>query len=45
MNDTTKMVMTALKNAGYDCAIAIATQSEISAKAACGQLAIVTEKV
>lgn len=32
-----------LKNAGYDYAVAIATEAEINAKAACGQLAIITE--
>ena len=32
-----------LNNAGYDYAIAIATEAEIQAQAACGQLAIVTE--
>lgn len=44
MNNTTKTVMDELKNAGYDCAIAIATQAEINAKAACGMLASITEK-
>ena len=28
---------------GYDYAVAIATQAEIDAKAACGQLSIITE--
>jgi hypothetical protein len=32
-----------VKNAGYDYAVAIATQAEIEAQAACGQLAIITE--
>jgi hypothetical protein len=32
-----------LENAGFDYAVAIATDAEINAKAACGQLAIVTE--
>lgn len=32
-----------LKKAGYDFAVAIATEAEINAKAACGQLAIITE--
>lgn len=32
-----------LENAGYDYAIAIATQSEIENGAACGQLSIITE--
>ena len=33
----------ALEKAGYDHAIAIATQAEIDAGAACGQLSIITE--
>lgn len=32
-----------LENAGYDFAIAIATQAEIKNGAACGQLSIITE--
>lgn len=32
-----------LEQAGYDYAIAIATQAEIEAGAACGQLSIITE--
>ena len=32
-----------LKNAGYNYAVAIATEAEINAKAACGQLAIIIE--
>ena len=28
---------------GYDCAVAIATQAEVEAGAACGQLSIITE--
>ena len=32
-----------LRAAGYDYAVAIATEAEITAKAACGQLAIITE--
>lgn len=32
-----------LKAAGYDCAIAIATQAEIDNGAACGQLSVITE--
>lgn len=34
-----------LKEAGYDYAVAIATEAEINAKAACGQLAIITEDI
>ena len=32
-----------LEDAGYDYAVAIATQAEIDAGAACGQLAIIAE--
>lgn len=32
-----------LKDAGYDYGVAIATQSEIEAGAACGQLSIIVE--
>ncbi len=32
-----------LENAGYDHAIAIATQAEVNAGAACGQLSIIIE--
>lgn len=34
----------ALENAGYDYAVAIATQAEIEAGAACGQLSIIVEE-
>ena len=33
-----------LEEAGYDYAIAVATQAEIEAGAACGQLSIITEQ-
>ena len=33
-----------LENAGYDYAVAIATQAKIEAGAACGQLSIITEE-
>lgn len=33
-----------LDQAGYDYAVAIATQAEINAGAACGQLSLVTEQ-
>lgn len=33
-----------LEQAGYDYAVAIATQAEIEAGAACGQLAIICEE-
>jgi len=33
-----------LEEAGYDFAVAVATQAEVAAGAACGQLSIITEK-
>jgi len=36
-------IMEQLDEAGYDYAIAIATQAEIDAGAACGQLSIIVE--
>lgn len=33
-----------LEQSGYDYAVAIATQAEIEAGAACGQLSLVTER-
>jgi len=36
-------ILEQLKEAGYDCAIAIATQAEIKAGAACGQLSVILE--
>ena len=44
-NETTNEIMEELKEAGFDSAIAIATQAEIEAGAACGQLAIITEEI
>lgn len=38
-------IQTQLNVAGYDNAIAIATEAEIAAGAACGQLAIICEEV
>lgn len=38
-----KEIMSALKEAGYDYAVAIATEAEITAGAACGQLSLITE--
>lgn len=38
-----KSVQEQLKEAGYDFAVAIATQEEIKNGAACGQLSLVTE--
>jgi adenine C2-methylase RlmN of 23S rRNA A2503 and tRNA A37 len=36
-----EIIINQLQEAGYDCAIAIATQAEINAGAACGQLVII----
>ena len=36
-------IKTKLDNAGYDYAVAIATQAEIKAQAACGQLATILD--
>lgn len=36
-------ILRELKEAGYDYGVAIATQAEIEAQAACGQLAIIVE--
>jgi adenine C2-methylase RlmN of 23S rRNA A2503 and tRNA A37 len=41
--NTTEKIQEQLNEAGYDNAIAIATQAEIEAQAACGQLAMVVE--
>lgn len=37
-------ILKSLSEAGYDYAIAIATQAEIEVGAACGQLSIITEE-
>lgn len=37
-------IKNALEAAGYDFAVAFATQSEVEAGAACGQLSIITEE-
>ena len=37
-------IMNQLEEAGYDYAIAIATEAELSAGAACGQLAIIDQE-
>lgn len=36
-------IKNALETAGYDYAVAIATQAEINAGAACGQLSLIVE--
>lgn len=41
MNENIK---TQLENAGFDYAVAIATEAEIAAGAACGQLSIIIEE-
>ena len=38
-----KAIKKELENAGYDYAIAVATQAEIENGAACGQLSIITD--
>jgi adenine C2-methylase RlmN of 23S rRNA A2503 and tRNA A37 len=38
-----KTVQEQLQEAGYDFAVAVATDAEIKAGAACGQLSIITE--
>jgi adenine C2-methylase RlmN of 23S rRNA A2503 and tRNA A37 len=37
-------ILKQLQDAGYDYAVAVATQAEIDAGAACGQLSIISEK-
>lgn len=41
--NTAKKIQDQLSEAGYDHAIAIATDAEIKAGAACGQLSIITK--
>lgn len=44
MNEnTTNKIKEQLEEAGFDYAVAIATQAEIEAGAACGQLSIITQ--
>ncbi len=43
MNITEKIIKE-LENNNFQCAIAVATESEINAGAACGQLAIIEEE-
>jgi tRNA G26 N,N-dimethylase Trm1 len=43
-NSMNNKIMDELEKAGYDASIAIATQAEIEAKAACGQLSMVVEQ-
>jgi hypothetical protein len=44
MNDFTNEVRDSLESMGYDFAVAVATQAEIEAGAACGQLSLILEK-
>jgi adenine C2-methylase RlmN of 23S rRNA A2503 and tRNA A37 len=44
MENVTKNIKEQLENAGYDYAVAIATEAEIQAGAACGQLSIIIEE-
>ncbi len=44
MNITEKIKLQ-LEEAGYDYAVAVATEAEIQAGAACGQLSIITEEI
>lgn len=43
MRTVTDQIKNELQQAGYDYGVAIATQAEIKAGAACGQLSIITE--
>ena len=45
MKNITEKIKLQLEEAGYDYAVAVATESEINAGAACGQLSIITEKI
>lgn len=39
----TEEIKKQLEDAGYDYAVAVATEAEVEAKAACGQLSIISE--
>lgn len=43
MNNITEVIKSQLEESGYDYAVAVATEAEINAGAACGQLSIITE--
>lgn len=43
MENNTEIVCEQLENAGFDYAVAIATEAEINAGAACGQLSLIVE--
>jgi adenine C2-methylase RlmN of 23S rRNA A2503 and tRNA A37 len=43
MENNTETICEQLENAGFDYAVAIATEAEINAGAACGQLGLIVE--
>ena len=43
MENITEKIKSQLEEFGYDYAVAIATEAEITAGAACGQLSIITD--
>jgi len=45
MKNLTERIKSQLEDAGYDYAVAVATEEEINAGAACGQLSIITEEI
>lgn len=45
MENITETIKNQLEEAGYDYAVAVATETEIEAGAACGQLSIITEEI
>ena len=45
MENITEKIKIQLEEAGYDYAVAVATETEIDAGAACGQLSIITEEI
>jgi hypothetical protein len=45
MENLTENIKNQLEEAGYDYAVAVATETEIEAGAACGQLSIITEEL
>ena len=45
MKNITEKIKLQLEEAGYDYAVAVATEAEIQAGAACGQLSIITEEI
>ena len=45
MKNITENIKNQLEESGYDYAVAVATESEIDAGAACGQLSIITEEL